>query len=139
MSLKPLTIGNDRLIDTIFDICQTDLASPGLMLEDVKRENCANLADQLVGMRNEEIEPFFEQVDANGDGIVMRYEVFEAFQALAREESGEFCMGYYQYVNGKKQPGTYYGEYKKDKCKRVSTDCCKAECSECDCPKEFKC
>ena len=68
------------MIDTIFDACQTDLTSPGLMLEDVQKEACLTIIDLLAGGRN--IDAIFKAADTNGDGIVMKSEVKEAMKSL---------------------------------------------------------
>ena len=77
-----------EIIDTIFDACQTDLAKPGLMLEDVQREECLTIVDHLAGESNGNIDDLFQVADTNGDGIVMRSEVSEAFQSLSLLRSG---------------------------------------------------
>ena len=69
-----------EMIDTIFDACQTDFTSPGLMLEDVQREACLTIIDLLAGGRN--IDAIFKAADTNGDGIVMKSEVKEAMKSL---------------------------------------------------------
>ena len=75
------------MIESIFDACQTDLASPGLMLEDVLKKDCASTIDLLAGS-NGNIDSLFQAVDIDGDGIVIRSEVNEAFQSLTQLRSG---------------------------------------------------
>ena len=44
----------------MFSACLTNIASPGLMLEDVQRKECVTLADKLVGLGNTNLEELFE-------------------------------------------------------------------------------
>ena len=76
----------------VFSACQTDIASPGLMLEDVQRKECVTLADKLVGLGNTTLEELFEVADTNGDSIVMRSEIGEVFQSLALQRSDDLCF-----------------------------------------------
>ena len=76
-----------ELIDTIFNVCQTNPASPGLMLEDIQIKECFAITDQLVGLGNVKMDDLFVAADVNDDGIVMRSEVNEAFQSLALKRS----------------------------------------------------
>ena len=52
------------------------------MLEDVQREACASTIDLWAGS-NGNIDSLFQAVDTDGDGIVMRDEVNEAFKSFA--------------------------------------------------------
>ena len=78
---------DNEIANIIFSACQTDIASPGLMLEDVQRKECVNMADELVGLGNTNLEELFEVADTNGDGIVMRSEIGEVFQSLALQRT----------------------------------------------------
>ena len=80
---------DDEIIDTVFEACQTDPASPGLTLKDVQRKECITFADDLVGLGNNDVDELFEVADANGDGIVMRSEVGEVFQSLALQRTND--------------------------------------------------
>ena len=82
---------NDDIIDTIFDACQSDPATQGLTLEDVQREECVAAVDEIVGESNGAIDYLFEAADANGDGIVIRSEVTDAFDSLAVLRSNPPC------------------------------------------------
>ena len=76
-----------EIINTIFEACQNDPTNPGLILEDVQRVECVAAVDQIVGESNGAIDYLFEAADTNGDGIVMRSEVSEAFHSLALQRS----------------------------------------------------
>ena len=121
-----------EIIDTIFDACQTDLAKPGLMLEDVQREECLTIVDHLAGESNGNIDDLFQVADTNGDGIVMRSEVSEAFKSLSLLRSGG--------SNPKPECTTYTVQHpggatmKRYNC-NYQTNCC--NCRECKCPDDF--
>ena len=108
--MKPFFVDND-VVDAVFEVCQTDLSRPGLMLEDVQREECLSFADQLVGLGDSNVDELFNAADANDDDIVMRSEVNEAFQSLALSRSIRDC----------KKNGNIY------KCSQTDT-CCDSKC-----------
>ena len=83
----------------------------------------------MVGLGDNDIENLFEKVDANGDGIVMRFEVHEAFQDLARLESN---MGRRKCT---RDFGGFYGGGLNG-CEKRSLDCCESKCKNCDCPND---
>ena len=113
---------DDELINTIFEACQSDIENPGLILEDVQREDCIAAVDGIVGESNGDIDYLFEAADANGDGIVMRSEVSEAFQSLALQRSQKTCE--------KRQPRGYNRPVYH--CAYMKNDCC--SCYGCTCP-----
>ena len=75
------------IVDAIFEACQSDVASPFLVPEDVQRKGCITAVDQIVGGSNGSIDNLFKVADSNGDGIVMRSEVSDAFKALTLQRS----------------------------------------------------
>ena len=86
--MKPLCLESEAIVDAIFEACQSDVASPGLVLEDVQGKACITAVDEFVGGSNGgNIDDLFEVADSNGDGIVMRSEVSDAFQALTLQRS----------------------------------------------------
>ena len=108
-----------------------DHTSPGLMLEDVQRKECLSIVEHLAGESNGNIDDLFEVADTNGDGIVMRSEVSEAFQFLSllrsNSEPKPECKMSTQNQYGAKFYG--YG------CNNYYKDCCSGKCSEeCKCP-----
>ena len=106
----------------MFDVCQTDLATPGLMLEDVQKEECVTFADELVGLGNSDVDELFKAADANEDGIVLRSEVNEVFQSLALSRSGY----------GSKQPCNHDMDGNLYKCSGTESCCdwgyCRSKC-----------
>ena len=68
-------------MEAIFEACQSD--SPGLLLEDVQRKGCIAVVSNIAGEINDDIDHLFEAADTNGDGIVVRSEVKEAFESLS--------------------------------------------------------
>ena len=85
--MKPLCL--ESVVDTIFEACQSDVEGPGLVLEDVQRKACITAVDEIIGGSNGSIDDLFEAADSNGDGIVMRSEVSDAFKALTLQRSGK--------------------------------------------------
>ena len=131
MSLVLLIDSESEIIDSIFDACQTDLASPGLMLEDVQREACASTIDLWAGS-NGNIDSLFQAVDTDGNGIVMRDEVNEAFKsfALLNRASAPDC----------KKRDVWFNHHKREEyyCNNMTTCCGYAGtvgmCPDCTCP-----
>ena len=55
----------------------------------MQRKECITAINEFAGESNGAIDYLFEAADANGDGIVVRSEVKEAFQSLSLLRSGK--------------------------------------------------
>ena len=124
--MKPLCLESEVIVDTIFEACQSDVVSPGLVLEDVQRKACITAVDQIVGVsKGGKIDKLFEATDSNGDGILIRSEVSDAFKALTLQRSSKpTCVTYY----GKNDQTTKFVCNGKPKCTNDYY------CSHCTCP-----